>query len=153
MTAKRIVIVMTLLLIGSLVYWASNCNGTNGCELGDLLGTWFNSDYNGLSFPKCGKVETTESYEGFVIDWYVYDTDDWAEYGATFEIDEKWNDDECATLYHVTSVDTSDNLPNTMYGLLKVDVEYTTLEMQYSEVSYPSDFNIDNPWYAIYYWD
>ena len=145
--AKRIVVVITLLLIGSLVYWASNCNGTSGCELASLTGTWVNSDYNGLSFPKGGKIEITESDGTLHTLGYDSDTDTIPEHDDTFEYDEKWGDSECATWYHVTYVEP----PDTAYGLFKINAENTTLEMQYSEVDYPSDFNVNNPWYAIYY--
>ena len=148
MSVKRIVVVITLLLIGSLVYWASNCNGTSSCEHASLTGTWVNSDYNGVEgFPKAGKLEITESDETLYFVGYDYDTDTIPNRTDTMECDEKWGDSECATWYHVTYVEP----PDTAYGLFKINAENTTLEMQYSEVDYPSDFNIDNPWYAIYY--
>ena len=40
MTATRIVVVITLLLIGSLVYWASNCD--SGAAVEPIWGTWAN---------------------------------------------------------------------------------------------------------------
>jgi hypothetical protein len=118
------------------------------CEPTSLTGTWVNTGYNGMAFPYAGRIEIIESDETIFSVYYEYDTDTTPGGMDARNYEEKWQDNECTTYYHIKYVDA---WTGAYFGLVRINEENTQFEVQFSDTGYPEYIGGGYALYAIYY--
>jgi hypothetical protein len=143
MKTRMLVLILILVLIVCSAVLAGS-----GKKEEELYGTWVNTDYN-TSAKKAKYVFKPESIRDEadgMYTLYVRDYDENPYESVSFRIEDKWTDDEGNIWYKIEPFAVF-----IYYGLYKMSDSGQTLEMIFSNQDYPTEMNLNDIEYFIYY--
>ena len=114
-----------------------------------LAGTWGNPDYDGAVGGPLGKTVITDNGDG-TFTFVAYDTVSDTEPLATMikTVTDEGTDSEGNLFYKAEGPQVD---PAYVYTLIKIHSDNQTMEVDSSEVDYPTEIDLDNDYYGIYY--
>jgi hypothetical protein len=148
MKTRMLVSITVFVLVAAVFLIFPSCGNDNGDMTPTWIGTWINPDYDG----------TVEGGGKIKISYLVGDDYRWAEYDNSYDpspgiwivatVTNQWTDSE-GNLFIEAIVDTES--PNPDYRLCKIHADNQTMEMNVSEVDYPTEIDPAGDEYYIYY--
>ena len=156
MKTKKVVLIPILLFVVVAIFFFASCT-TTGDENGavtpggtpTLVGTWGNPDYDGAVGGPLGKAVITDNGDG-TFTFVAYDTVSDTEPLATMikTVTDEGTDSEGNLFYKADGPQVE---PAYVYSLIKIHSDNQTMEVDSSEVDYPTEIDLDNDYYGIYY--
>ncbi len=117
-----------------------------GSKKEEYYGTWVNTDYDRSILTIRAKI--IHNHDGTLIK-YMSTSDTEPYETATFTIEDKWTDSEGNIWYKILYTETEQILSN--FELTKISDNGTTLELVISIIDYPTEIDLNDSEYRIYY--
>ena len=146
MKTRTLVLIPIFIFVVVAIFIFASCDN-NGGVTPSFLGTWVNLDYGGGGPPE--KVVVTDSGDG-TFTFVCYDTVSDTEPLFTFikTLTDEWTDSEGNLFCKVEGPQNSEYF----YSLFKIHSDNQTMEVDSSEVDYPTEIVPDGEgYYQIFY--
>jgi hypothetical protein len=142
---RTLKLIITAICIASVSFFLLTGCPTAPVVTPTIVGTWVNSDYNGLEGPYA-KMEYIDTGAGtYTIKMFINDTDTLPDITGTGTKTEEWTDSE-GNLFLKIEMD----IGTTLYALMKIHANNQKLEGVSSDSDYPTEVDPLHPTYAIY---